>query len=62
MGARRDMFGNSVIQRQEISWSKVECMGEYLKTNHRCKGYRLKRGQEITCKKCDHTWYRIERF
>ena len=62
MGVSRDMFGNRVWQCQDINWAHAECVGDYGGSdgNHKCKGYKLKKGQTLTCKLCNWTWHRLK--
>ena len=56
MGMSKDLFGNNVFQCQDINWAHAECVQH----ENKCKGHRLKKGQTLTCKKCNHTWHRLK--
>lgn len=56
MGIGKDLFGNRTWQCQDINWEHAECVQE----ENKCKGYRLKKGETLTCEKCNHSWHRLK--
>ena len=56
MGMSKDLFGNNVFQCQDINWEHAECV----QPEKKCKGYKLKPGETLTCEKCNHSWHRLK--
>ena len=56
MGMSKDLFGNNVFQFQDINWAHAECVQH----ENKCKGHKLKKGETLTCKKCNYSWHRLK--
>ena len=56
MGIGKELFGNRTWQCQDINWAHAECVQH----ENKCKGHKLKKGETLTCKKCNYSWHRLK--